>query len=168
VQDLAIILGDLYLFLYDLKGKVIAHGNNPDRIGSNQFELTDDDGKYYVQEIIEKAKAGGGWLDYKVRNSSRFVYVEMVEIGTNTLVIGSGFHPISKPETMQLLVKSGVSLLQDSSKEEAFGAFVKRNGDYVKGDLSLFALFMMLRTTCIFCQRSSLWAPIATQTPFIS
>ncbi|MCK5632140.1 cache domain-containing protein [bacterium] len=130
--------GDLFVFLYDLNGNVIAHGDNPDYVGTNQSKVVDDTGRYFVQEMIDKAKAGGGWIDYKIRNSSRFVYVELVKIGKNKFVIGSGLHPISKPEMMQLLVKGGVSLLADSSKEEAFGAFVKNGGEFTKGDLSLF------------------------------
>jgi len=130
--------GDLFLFVYDMNGMVIAHGGNPDFIGKDQFKLADQDGHYFVQEIIQKAQDGGGWLDYKVRNSSRFTYVDVIEIGGQHFVIGSGLHPISKPEMMQLLVKGGASLLEDSLPEEAFGQFVKRNGDFIKGDMSLF------------------------------
>jgi len=131
--------GDLFLFIYDTKGKVIAHGGNPDLLGKNHFDLTDDDGKYFVREMIAKAKAGGGWMDYKVNRASRFVYLEQVEIGKEKLIIGSGIHPISKPETMQLLVKGGASLLKDSTRETAFEEFVKPSGAFVRGDLSLFA-----------------------------
>jgi signal transduction histidine kinase len=130
--------GDLYLFMYDLTGKVVAYGDNPDLIGINQNELTDDNGVYYVQAIIEKAKAGGGWIDYMENNSPRFVYVEQVEIGNTKLAIGSGLHPISKPEMMQLLVKRAVSSLSDVSLEQALGQIVKRGGDFVKGDLDIF------------------------------
>jgi len=130
--------GDLFLFLYDMKGKVIAHGGNPDFIGRNQFDLKDDTGRYFVREMIDKAEAGGGWIDYQDNNASRYVYVELVEIGTRRFVIGSGLHPISKPEMMQLLVKSAVSSMEDTTKEQALGVFVKQGGDFVKGDLSVF------------------------------
>ena len=131
--------GDLFLFLYDMKGKLIAHGTNPDIIGKDHFKLTDDDGKYYVQEMIERARSGGGWMDYRKSRSSRFVYVELIEIGKQKFVIGCGINPISKPETMQLLVKGGASLLRDTNREEAFGEFVKRGGNFERGDLGLFA-----------------------------
>lgn len=131
--------GDLFLFMYDLNGKLVAHGTNPDIIGKDHFDLTDDDGKYYVQEMIDKAQSGGGWMDYRKSRSSRFVYVELIEIGKQKFVIGCGINPISKPETMQLLVKGGVSLLRDSKREEAFDEFVRRSGDFTRGDLGLFA-----------------------------
>jgi len=130
--------GDIFLFVYDMKGNVIADGSNEDFIGTNQFNLTDDSGRYYVQEMIQKAQDGGGWLDYKVRNASRYVYVEEIEIGKRKFVIGAGLHPISKPEVMQLLVKSAVSLMDDTSREEALEAFVKKGGEFIKGDLSIF------------------------------
>ena len=47
--------GDLYLMVWNMKGKVVAHGANLDAIGINQFDLKDEDGKFYVHEIIEKA-----------------------------------------------------------------------------------------------------------------
>jgi len=131
--------GDLYLILYDLNGKLLAHGTNPDIVGKNHFNLTDDDGKYYVQEMIDKAQSGGGWMDYRMNRSSRFVYVELIEIGKQKFVIACGINPISKPETMQLLVKGGSSLLRDATRAEAFDEFVRRNGDFTRGDLSLFA-----------------------------
>lgn len=137
-QNVDFRYGDLFLFVYDLEGKVIANGDNPDLIGSNQNEMTDDNGVYYVQAIIEKAKSGGGWIDYIENNSPRFVYVEQVEIGTQKFAIGSGLHPISKPEMMQLLVKRAVSSLEDLSMEQALGQIVKHGGDFVKGDLDVF------------------------------
>ncbi len=137
-QNIDFRYGDLYLFVYDMTGKVIADGNNTDLIGTNQNELTDDNGVYYVQAIIEKAKSGGGWIDYIENNSPRFVYVEPVQVGTNHLVIGSGLHPISKPEMMQLLVKRAVSSLSDIKLEQALGQIVKRGGDFIKGDLEVF------------------------------
>jgi signal transduction histidine kinase len=130
--------GDLYLFACDLEGKIIVDGNNPDLNGTNQFNLVDDNGVYYMQEIIEKAKNGGGWVDYMENNSPRFVYVEPVQIGTSHLVIGSGLHPISKPEMMQLIVKRATSALNDFAFEQALGQIVKPGGDFVRGDLDVF------------------------------
>lgn len=131
--------GDLWLFLYDQKGKCVAHGANIDFIGTNQYDLKDQDGKYFIREFIRKAASGGGWVDYKVKGSYRFVYVEQVEVGAEKYVIGCGIFPISKPESMQLLVKGAAGYLRDSEKEKAFEDFVKKDGKFVKGDLEVFA-----------------------------
>lgn len=60
---------DLYLFVYDLKGNTLAHGNNPKMVGKNLYELKDVDGKYVIKELIELANTKGkGWVDYKWPN----------------------------------------------------------------------------------------------------
>ncbi len=61
--------GELYVFVYDLEGKVLAHGGDVRRVGSNQLNGKDPDGKFYVKERIELAKSKGkGWQDYKFMN----------------------------------------------------------------------------------------------------
>lgn len=61
---------DLYLVVYGLDGKCLAHGANPKQIGKDLIDLTDIDGKYFVKERVEltKANPGGFWQDYKFTN----------------------------------------------------------------------------------------------------
>jgi cytochrome c len=62
---------DLYVFVYDMKGKVLAHGSNAKLIGKDVLELRDVDGKYYVKERVEMMSKGPdakGWQDYKYMN----------------------------------------------------------------------------------------------------
>lgn len=60
---------DLYLVVYGLDGTVHAHGANAKMIGKNLIELKDIDGKPFVQERVELAKAKGTfWQDYKFTN----------------------------------------------------------------------------------------------------
>ena len=62
-------VGELYVFSSDLTGKVTSHGANAKLIGREQAPLKDADGKLFVQEILDKAKAGKtGWTDYKWAN----------------------------------------------------------------------------------------------------
>src|SRR5258708_20311671 len=61
---------DLYVVVYDIKGKVLAHGANEKMIGKDVIDLRDNDGKYFVKERVEMmakpdAKA---WQDYKFPN----------------------------------------------------------------------------------------------------
>ena len=57
---------DLYVIVYDLQGKCIAHGANAKLVGKDLLENQDADGKFYVKERVEKAKAGAPfWQDYK-------------------------------------------------------------------------------------------------------
>ncbi|KKP35074.1 MAG: hypothetical protein UR26_C0009G0007 [candidate division TM6 bacterium GW2011_GWF2_32_72] len=130
--------GDLFLVVYDIKGKCIAHGANYDYIGINQWNVKDETGKYPIRQMIDKAKAGGGWVDYKVKNSYMFRYVEEIVVAGEKYVIGCGIFPTSKPETMQLIVKDAAGSIRDLGPEKAFGEFIKRSGKFVKGDLEIF------------------------------
>jgi signal transduction histidine kinase len=57
---------DLYLVVYDLNGKVHAHGQNPKQVGKDLIDFKDSDGKPFVRERVELAKSKGKfWQDYK-------------------------------------------------------------------------------------------------------
>lgn len=57
---------DLYILVYGLDGKVLAHGANAKLIGKDLSDAQDVDGKYYVKERIELARAKPDfWQDYK-------------------------------------------------------------------------------------------------------
>jgi signal transduction histidine kinase len=57
---------DLYVFVYDMSGKVVAHGLNLKMIGKELIDMKDADGKEFVKERVEIAKTkGSGWQDYK-------------------------------------------------------------------------------------------------------
>jgi signal transduction histidine kinase len=47
---------DLYIVVYGLDGMVLAHGADKKRIGTNQMNDKDADGKEFVKERIELAK----------------------------------------------------------------------------------------------------------------
>jgi hypothetical protein len=60
---------DLYITVYDLQGKCLAHGAKQERVGKNLLEDKDPDGKQFVKERIEIAKKDGkGWQEYKFQN----------------------------------------------------------------------------------------------------
>ncbi|MBK6471410.1 MAG: cache domain-containing protein [Betaproteobacteria bacterium] len=61
---------DLYLVVYGLDGKCLAHGANPKQIGKDLIDLTDIDGKYFVKERVAMvtAKPAGAWQEYKFTN----------------------------------------------------------------------------------------------------
>jgi cytochrome c len=83
---------DLYIVVYQLDGKVLAHGANEKFIGKDMSEAQDVDGKLYVKERIELAdKQPSFWQDYKFVNpvskkvEPKQMYCERVE---NTAVCG--------------------------------------------------------------------------------
>lgn len=60
---------DLYLVVYGLDGKVMAHGANQKMVGKDLIGLKDVDGKEFVRERVEMGKAKSNfWQDYKFTN----------------------------------------------------------------------------------------------------
>jgi cytochrome c len=60
---------DLYVVVYGLDGKVLAHGGNQKLVGKDMIDTQDVDGKYFVKERVELAnKKPDFWQDYKFVN----------------------------------------------------------------------------------------------------
>ena len=60
---------DLYIVVYGLDGKVLAHGAQEKLIGKNLIDMQDVDGKYFVKERVELAKKEASfWQSYKFVN----------------------------------------------------------------------------------------------------
>jgi signal transduction histidine kinase len=57
---------DLYVIVYDMTGKCLAHGANPKLVGKNLIGMEDTDGKAYVKERVDLAQSKASfWQDYK-------------------------------------------------------------------------------------------------------
>jgi hypothetical protein len=83
---------DLYLVVYGLDGKVWAHGANEKMVGKVLIDLRDIDGKEFVKERVELAKAKDSfWQNYKFTNpvdkkvESKTMYCERLD---DTVVCG--------------------------------------------------------------------------------
>ena len=60
---------DLYIFVYDEKGVVLAHGVRLDLLGKNRWESKDPDGKPWIQDWTKLVQEkGSGWIEYKELN----------------------------------------------------------------------------------------------------
>lgn len=62
--------GDLFVFVYDFKGVMLAHGKNPKMVGKNLYEMKDVDGMSLGKDMIEmvKAKKKGWYGPYRFAN----------------------------------------------------------------------------------------------------
>lgn len=69
-KDPQFIKHDLYLVVYGLDGKCLAHGANEKQVGRDLIDLKDIDGKPFVRERTElgRSKPNGFWQDYKFTN----------------------------------------------------------------------------------------------------
>src|SRR5690242_11597930 len=88
---------DLYVVVYDMKGKVLAHGSNAKMIGKDMIDLRDNDGKYFVKErvvMMSKGPDAKGWQDYKFMNptSSQIEPKSMHLRRYEDLIVGCGIY----------------------------------------------------------------------------
>lgn len=87
--------GELYVFVYDLEGKVLAHGQGAAKVGVNQSKAKDPDGVEFVQDRIKLAKTKGkGWHDYKYLNpkdGKKEPKTSYIEVWDN-LIFGAGIY----------------------------------------------------------------------------
>ena len=61
--------GELYVFVYDLHGNMMAHGQDASLVGTNRLHITDPTGKEYVKERLALIKEKGeGWQTYQYKN----------------------------------------------------------------------------------------------------
>ena len=61
---------DGYFFVYDQHGTVLMHSRQPELMGRNLWDLTDDDGQPTIQLLLAKARAGGGFIEFPWRKPS--------------------------------------------------------------------------------------------------
>jgi signal transduction histidine kinase len=86
----------LYIFVYDEKGTVLAHGVRLELTGKNRWDDKDPDGKYWIRDWTDLVhKSGSGWIEYKEFNPAdknktmnKASFVELV----NGNVIGCGIY----------------------------------------------------------------------------
>lgn len=92
-KDPQFVKSDLYLVVYGMDGKCLAHGANEKQVGRDLIDLKDIDGKAFVRERVELGKSSpkGFWQDYKFTNPAtkkiepKQMYCERLD---DTLVCG--------------------------------------------------------------------------------
>jgi len=55
---------DGYFFLYDMQGKSLMHPRQPELVGRNLWDLRDSLGAPVIQNLIARAREGGGFVRY--------------------------------------------------------------------------------------------------------
>ncbi len=149
-DELEFHYGDVDLQVYAInvpkskKGDCVANGSDIEAIGKNFMDEKDEMGKPYIKNIIDmveqdKSEHVAGQVSQKRKNAYEFTYFEKVDTGSGEYVIISSFYPISKQETMELLVKDAVGLVKSTKQVKfAFNEFVKKSGNFSLGDLEIF------------------------------
>lgn len=55
---------DGYFFLYDMQGNTLMHPRQPELVGQNLFGLRDEHGRPTIQNLLQRAREGGGLERY--------------------------------------------------------------------------------------------------------
>lgn len=97
--------GPIYIFIIATDGVVLFHGANMSLEETSLWDHEDLNGVKYTQELIAAAEMGGGFVQYLFDNpdvmgdeedgSPKVGYAELLTFGDKTLMIGSGFYPMS-------------------------------------------------------------------------
>ncbi len=87
---------DLYIFVYDEQGVVLAHGVRLELTGKNRWNDKDPDGKQWIRDWTDLVhQSGSGWISYKeynpamnnmIMNKMSFVELE------DGMVVGCGIY----------------------------------------------------------------------------
>ena len=88
---------DLYVVVYDMNGRNLAHGANPGNVGKDMIDAKDSAGNLYIRERIAIIQnSGKGWQDYMFLNpiskqiEAKSMYLDQYQY--QNLIIGCGVY----------------------------------------------------------------------------
>ena len=126
------VRGDLYLYVLDADGVLLAHGRRPGLVGSQAWDVQDARGKKPNQDIINRLKdePDGVWVEYVVHNALKRVYAEVVKdkAGKRYHLI-CGYYPEEGYEKARELVRRASGHISTHGRAEAVRAFTGGRDD---------------------------------------
>lgn len=95
-----------YIFVYDLKGNIIAHGANPKLVGKNLMGLKDVKGNMFAAEFVAVAKSPGkGWVEYwwpkKGSKTPEQKVSYIMRVPGQDMLVGAGLNDYSKAKAVK-------------------------------------------------------------------
>ena len=134
------VLGDSYLWAYNMKGECFAHAHNPALIGQSMINFQDTPGHYRNKDMIALVnKQGSGWIDYEESGIKKYAYVEGFEDPKTKqhYIIGGGYYPDLTDETIISFVKKATEYLKAQGATVALRDFSSYTGGFIKGPLRI-------------------------------
>lgn len=133
------VKGPLTIFVYDFEGNSLANGENASLVGQNLINRVDGENKLYVKQMIEDAaKYGKGFLTIAEKNDYKTLYFETVDLPDGKFIVGSGFFPSSKSQSVKNMVGKGIDFLRSHNIHQMLQKLTNKSGEFLKGDVSLF------------------------------
>ena len=131
--------GEIYVFVGDSDGVILAHAANPDLVGQNLYDLQDSTGAYIVRGILDAATPDGAWTTYRFANpvTGQEEPKHTWAVLNDGLVFGSG-HYDNEAELAQELVADAI----DRYREEGPAAFeeITASGRYASGEIYVYVV----------------------------
>lgn len=133
------VRGELYPFVQDLKGTMLAHPFFPELINKNNYNMRDPKGKFHVREMTDLANTKGeGWIEHHWKNpmtktiQQKRTFIKRVD----DFFIGCGIFK----DNEKAMVEQAIAFLIANGKEKAFAEFTDQKGQFSKGEFYIFAI----------------------------
>lgn len=138
-QNDKFVKGNVNIFVYDMKGNMVADSKNPAFVGLNLINTRDAEGRPVTRQILDMAnKYGKGWVTNSLSNSYQVCYCEKVKVPDGDFVIGAAYFPISKENFVRFMIDDAILYLQNHSLEESLRKFTTKSSEFLRGDISVF------------------------------
>ena len=136
--------GELYVYVLDTQGNFLASGGSSySLIGRNVTELQDSEGRSFMREILEGARAQGkGQVEYRWRNPStgrNEPKIALYRKVDERILVAGYYAPHASLELAKSLLWRAVHQYKTQGKD-AFSRFNSLNGGFVQDDLYVFVI----------------------------
>ncbi len=133
------VQGGLAVTVYDLQGKCLANGYQPEFVGQNLINYRDDRGYLFVKEMIKGANKHGETI-YPVylKNASEINYSKKIDVPDGKFIVSSSYFPESKKQSVETLLGQAKDHFNSHGKAESFNDFSTPDGIFVHGDIHIF------------------------------
>ena len=158
--------GDMFLITMTKNGEVLTHGEDPTADAKDLIDVRDEQGKAVVREILAVADQGGGFVDYRWKDTDRTAYATPYTSQVNDwplLVVGGFAQDLSsvpaevtalpRPkvtaaevrdrETLRAFVDEAARVWQEAGADEIANvqrAFRVEGGDWKAGEVYIFVV----------------------------
>jgi polar amino acid transport system substrate-binding protein len=145
------VTNETYVFAFDTNGTSMAMPLHPDKVGTNEKDLTDINGVSIGGEKLMLASEGGGFsyyvFDNPNANGNPEFKISYIEPASSNLIVGTGMYlrdiPVTfsdeKREALKSKVEQAAIYIQDKGRIAAIDEFNDLNGNFSDPGMFIFA-----------------------------